>query len=247
MSFKIPLAALLISLSGPLLANPYLEQGIASTDREWRGNDYRKLVQAIRNKKVPLPHLEDAEGARVLKQVCSVENLSFYRNKRLPIETRITDFMLLMSSVTQLSTFYYPEIVPGDAIYEEMAMLISSLLHVSAAGIELMAEYVPTLPQDDKYETRMEGLSQFKRGCVTTYSGAVTSLLEDSIHSDEGRSQILAALAATTPVFKTIFSEDTQTEMWQRLTAATGRLTEEADRKNLDLLLMHLKAADPKQ
>lgn len=247
MSFKILLAALLISLSGPLLANPYLEQGIASTDREWRGNDYLKLVQAIENKKVPLFHLEDAEGARILKQVSSLENLSFYRNKQLPIETRIADFMLLVGSVARLPTFYYPEIVPGDAVHEEMAMLISNMLHVSAAGIELMAEYVPTLPQDDKYETRMAGLSQFKRGCVTTYSGSVTSLLEDSIHSDEGRSQILAAMATTTPVFKTIFSEDTQTEMRQQLTAARGRFTGEADRKNMDLLLMHLKAADPKQ
>lgn len=241
------MAALLISLSAPLLANPYLEQGIASTDRDWRGGDYRKLVQAIDNKKVPLPLLENAEGARVLNHVCSVETLSFYRNKQLPLEFRIADFMLLMSSVTRLTTFYYPEIVPGDAVHEEMAMLISSLLHISAAGIELVAEYMPMIPQDDMYETRMAGLSQFKRGCATTYSGSITSLLEDSIHSDEGRSQILAAMAATSPVFKTVLSEDTQTEMRQRLAAARGQFTGVADRKNMDLLLSHLEAADPKQ
>ncbi len=56
--------------------------------------------------KVALPLANDKDGVEVLDRVTSIENLTFYGNRTLPIQARLSDFMILMQGSNSIAKLY---------------------------------------------------------------------------------------------------------------------------------------------
>jgi hypothetical protein len=236
---------LLLTSSLPAWSDTYLAAGCASTDREWRSADYATLAKLIESKTVEIPLLKHPEGSKVLRRICSSENLAFGQNLTLPFSARIEDFMGIQLALGTITKRFVTDVTSGADHSEEMSLLMSQNLRVSALGIDLMNEFIPTLKRDDTYETRMQGVSKMKSGLATVFSGAYTSIADDSIYSDAERTAMLAVISEVAPKFATTMSPDTRTEMNLKFTKLRNRFTSLKDRESIDATTKALAPTKP--
>lgn len=240
----LSLILLLISVL-PARSDIYLSAGCASTDREWRAADYATLAKLIDSKTVELPVLKHPEGAKVLRRICSQDNLAFGQNLTLPFAARIEDFMGIQQSLGSITKRFVADVSSGADYSEEISLLMCQNLRVAAQGIDLMNEFIPTLKRDETYETRMQGVSKMKSGLATVFSGAYTSVADDTIYSDADRSAMLAVVAEVVPKFATAMSLDTKTEMTLKFTKLRERFASPKDRASIASITKTLESTKP--
>ena len=240
----LSLILLLVSVL-PARGDIYLSAGCASTDREWRSADYATLAKLVDSKAVELPVLTHADGAKVLRRICSSENLAFGRDLSLPFAARIEDFMGIQQSLGTITKRFAADASSGADYSEEMSLLMCQNLRVAAQGIDLMNEFIPTLKRDETYETRMEGVTKMKSGLATIFSGAYTSVADDTIYSDAERSSILAVVAEVAPKFATAMSPDTRVEMSLKFTKLRDRFLSPNDRGSIASIAKALESTKP--
>lgn len=98
---------LVFGLAGGLAAqnaasNPYLEAGIPASDREWHGADYTRTSEILSAGKVALPRLSDPFGAALLDRLTSTANFSLNRNRELPVEARLGDYLAIQQGTNEV-------------------------------------------------------------------------------------------------------------------------------------------------
>ena len=239
---------LALSLPFPLVkgdeAKPSQEAGIPPVDRVWRGEDYQKMVAAVKSSAVALPTLQDKAGAALLKRITSAENLEFNGNKKLPIKERLPDFMGKLQSTSVLLRLYGTEAQKRPALHAEVTMFLVHGINLGALGPELMDEFLPTVPKDDKYQNRMEGVAKVKAGMAEMFTGVETSLSEVNFYRPGDFSLMLEAMAATVPRYAPVLSAEAKAAMVKRMSALKTRFKRESDLKCLDTILGALKPAE---
>ncbi len=219
------------------LANPYLEAGLAATDREWRGSDYAAVAEAIKTQKVPLPRLTDHDGQKILSRFCATDNLAFNRSKSLPISSRMQDYTAILTSGGAVINLYAAEVVKGVKLNDEFTVLMVFQMELSVLGIELVDEFFPTLQKDEKYETRMRGLQKMRSGMTTVFVGMQHSIAEDDILSSANKSDLLKVMAKTAASFATVFSGEVKAELRVKFQSMKSVLTSEADIASINTIL----------
>jgi hypothetical protein len=232
---------LFASLSVTAEEDAYLRAGVAATDREWRAADYKNLVALVAEKKVPLPNLTDDDGTKILKRFCSVENLSYERDKTLPLAARMQDAFELQPALSVLMKLYAQEALKGAKVGDESALLMGFLLDMSSVQIELVDEFLPTIKHDSGYEDRMTALQEMKAGLATVFVGAYSSVSQDVLFSDKNRTDILASIVRNAPRFSTVLSADVKAEMIQKFTKLEEKMKEPGDREAITKILAALK------
>lgn len=202
------------ALAAQAHSNPYLEAGIPASDREWNGADYFRTSEILSAGKVALPRLSDPLGAALLNRFTSTDNFSLDRNRSLPIETRLGDYLGIQQATSTVLNLYLAMMVRGEAkATAEMTQLVAFSLKVSSLGIDLIEEFLPKIPKDESYATRMDGLKQMYSGISTQFQGAETMLGESNIYSQSERSLLLDAMAGALPILKKAFSGDYRIEL----------------------------------
>lgn len=219
----------------------YVKAGISAPDREWRGQDYGRAAQILASKKVPLPRLSDKQEKVLLQRLTSTENLEFYKNRTLPVSSRLQDFFSLQEGVNSIVNLYLAAVDRGENMKGEMVRVTAFMLHAWAAGAELVDEFLPTIPRDEKYEIRMDGLRKMYLGMMTVFSGIETSLGERRIYAAEHLSILLEAMASTLPKFKKAFSESYKLELQLKLRDHKKAFTLKQDLDRIDQMLTELR------
>jgi hypothetical protein len=125
-------------------------------------------------------------------------------------------------------------------VHEETVRVIAFALQTSALGVELVDEFLPTIPKDDKYAVRMEGLKKLNSGLTIQFVGAERSLSERHFYSPEDLSLLLDAMSSTLPLLKRGFPPGYPAELRERLKSDRLIFTGEKDRKNIDRMLAEL-------
>ncbi len=215
----LTLAVLLLAVvwDGQLLAATawrisYLNAGVASLDQKWLGVDYERATQAIITEKIPLPTFSDSKGKEVLKRIVSEENLAFIQNKELSVATRFDNFMLMQTSLSALLGHYVTIANQGKvSLPDELIAFYGFMLKAAASGIGLTDEFMATIPQDDKYEARIESLKKIRKGIIDMLVGAEMTLNEN-YYSKRNREDLLLVVSETLPRFKPILPRDFQIE-----------------------------------
>lgn len=199
--------------------NPYVTGGVPATDRVWDGDAYQKAAEAVISENVPLPKLSDPHGKRVIDRFTNRENLKSIGNGELSMNLRLQDFIGQLSGVAGVLNLYAEKISnPGDPddVHAETASLMAFSLHVAAEGIDLVEEFLPTIPKDEYYEKKMAGLEQMKSGLTQMFSGAMESLSED-VYSKEDIHLMLEAMNETLPGFAPMFTAEFRQEVKYQL------------------------------
>ena len=221
----------------------YLDAGIPAVTREWRGADYARTVQILSAGSIPLPLFSDPQGAALLHRLTATENFSFYRNRSLPIQVRLEDYFAFHQNVNSLVKLYYANLVRGAySSTAEIASLLAYLLRISAIGLDLTDEFLPTIPNDDRYAARMEGLRTMKSGLTTMFVGAEVTLTENNGFSPHDRSTLLEAMAATLPTIKKVFTSDYRVELRRKLEADRSKFSGAEDVRRIDTMVRELNS-----
>ena len=215
MKAKASSLLLLLALSALVHADTIselVEKGCPSPDREWQAKDYTALKELLVKSTLPLPRLESESGRAVLHRLVNTENLSFHHNRNLPLETRFPDLMNLMDGTKSIMMLYIRAANAGEKVEKELADLLVFQLAVASAAIELTEEFMPTIPKDEKYKTRMEGFAKMKSGLATILDGAITSLSERTVYSDESVARMVRGIREYYPRFASILPETAKAE-----------------------------------
>jgi len=220
--------------------NPFLDAGIPTADREWRGSDYMLAADIFTARKVALPRFSDMQGSLLLERLTSPENFAFHRNRTLPFASRIEDLLKLQQGANTISKLYLATATKGDYAHKETARLAAFMLHTAALTIELMDEFIPTIQKDDKYAIRMDGLNKMYSGLTTMFVGAEVSLSEQKIYSPEDLSTLLEAMTTTLPRIKRAFTTDYRTELRKKLQTHKSKFKSRDDVRRIETMLREL-------
>ena len=243
------LAALALSLAQPAIAqtdkidtpSPYVKAGIPAPSRAWTGADYTKAVNVLASGASPLPRFSDSNGAAVLNRMTAVENFDFYRSPSVPLQTRLGDYINFMQGAnTLLKLYVYSPRDSAGKTQPEIAALLAYLLRIAAVGLDLADEFMPTVPRDEKYATRVEGVKKMQAGFTMTFAGAELTLTENNSLSAADRSLVLKAMADTLPTLQRAFQPDYKQELRQKLEADREKLSGAEDRRLLDAMIGQL-------
>jgi len=218
--------------------NVFLEAGIPAADREWRGADYRLAAATFAATQVSLPRFSEKQGKAVLDRLTSLENFSFHRNKTLPIDLRLSDYFNVLDGANAVLKSYLA--TRGQEFHQELAALMAFMLHAAALGVELAEEFVPTIPRDEKYAVRMDGLKKMNSGLTTTFVGVENSLAHQKFYSAEDLSLLLKAMSETLPRVKRVFPTDYRVELRKKLTAHRSSFKKKEDIRYIDEMLKEL-------
>lgn len=191
--------------------NPFLKGGVPATDRAWTGVDYKITYELILSKKVPLPRLNDPNGYNVLKRITDVSYFEVLKNKNINLNMRMQDFLTTFQSVNFILKFYISDPQKVETHRPELAIIMSYMIRISAVGVDLINEFLPTIPRDKKYSYRMQGLKKMYSGLTRMFVGAEMSLNET--YSKKDLSLILLAMRDSLPTLKNTFSDDYKTEL----------------------------------
>ena len=242
--FCITLGLLLASILPTLLhadEKALVEAGVPAISREWNGEDYTKVAGLFSTGKVPLPRYSDDQGRMFLQRLTAVENLSFCSDEKLPMDSRINDFLNVVSGASSILGQYVTAINKGTNTHAECAQMMAFTLRTAAVGVHLMNEMIPTFPKDDKYPVRMEGVRKTKNGLIGVFSGAEVSLSEKEVYDARDFSVLLDAMAETLPTLKTAFADGYKLELRQKLEADKPSFTQAKDAEDIRKMLGELE------
>ena len=223
-------------------ADKYVEAGIPAASREWVGLDYARAYETFASGTVSLPRFSETEGARLLKRMTAIENFSFHRNRSIPFQARFEDYLKLMRGANSVLKLYYATAVnKNEKLNMEMARLVAFMLQVSALGVELVDEMMPTIPRDDKYVTRIDAMRRFYSDLTTVFVGAEVSLSERDHFSADDLSAILDAMATTLPRLKKAFAQDYRVELRKKLESDRTKFNDREDISKIDRMIHELE------
>ncbi len=214
--------------------------GVPALSREWLGDDYVKAAEAINSGKVSLPKQNTETGKRFLTRLTSTENFAIIKNQSLPFEQRMDNFQKVIRSSSAILNQFASAASKGVNVHAELTEMLAFLLRTAAVGVRLMDEFLPTIQKDEKYETRMAGLKQFKSGLLTMFISSETSLSETSFYTKEDTSLLLSVMAETLPTLLPSFEADVKQELRKKLQTRKEQFTLPDDARNIDFMLAEL-------
>lgn len=209
----------------------------------WAGAEAARAAELLGSDKVRLPLLSDDDGAVILGRLLSRDNLAFYADQATSIERRISDYLETLNSYKSILVSYLLANQSNQNRYHsEIAALMAYMLHEAVTGTNLMNEFLPTVPRDKSYETRMQGVQSINNGFHKMFEGALMSTYETTVYSRSDISALLAAMAETLPVLKPGLPETTVNRLRSDLIRRQDSLQTEPDREAVKRMLAALDA-----
>jgi len=205
-----------------LPADQYVTQGLPSYDRPWVGQDLTvvaaKLKALAADNPQQLPRRGSDKSGAVFARLVADDNLAFFRNRSLPLSSRFPDGLAYFQSQNEILKSYAGALDRGKVSGDDVIDLLAAELSTVQAVLELVDEFMPTIPKDDgKYEVRMHGLQTMRQGLATMVSGVLTALTESQVYGVETRLRLLARCLDTFPHIIPKLTKPSQAEVKRRL------------------------------
>jgi hypothetical protein len=222
----------------------YVALGLPSCDRDWTGEDMAvaasRLQQLAAGHPEQLPHFRSHESGEMFARMVARENLASLRTRSLPLSVRLPQALQYLESSNTILKLYLAAFLAKQAGGDDLIELMGACLRVTQVNVELLDEFLPTLsPQDPKYQVRMAGLEQVRRGLASVVGGAITSLTEEQAYDLAARRRLLGYCRETLPAIVPKLSAASQAEALGRLDA----LAAEARMRELQPQLASLRDA----
>ena len=118
---------------------------------------------------------------------------------------------------------------------------MSFLLHLGSVGIDLTTEFIPSIPKDQNYEIRMEGVKKMRAGLSKIFIGLETSLGERAVYGPNDLSLLLAAMKRELPIYKPMFEEGFPEDLAKKLELRAKEFSSPQDKALLNDLIRELR------
>jgi len=217
--------------------NPYSSAGIPAAERPWILEDYKRALKILSQNKIPLPRLDDKYGKAILMRLTSSDLFKVFQNRNTPVNLRLNACMDFGDTYNSIYKLYGTTLTNDHSYHSEFAALLAFFLKFAAVEAEVVEDFLPTLPKDDRYEVRVQGLNQMFRGAEGMFSAAEASLADTVFYSDSDFSLIIKAMAEILPQVLKHSSENFNSDMKSKLEVDKTRFKDSSDQKTLNQML----------
>ena len=223
-------------------AEPVASDGaLPSASHEWSGAEYDQLGTALRSGTVPLPRFADEAGAALLRRMTSNENLSAYRDRRVPVQTRIRLWLPRFRGMHEVFKAYLRDVTEkGARPGKELAALQACLLEIGALGADLNVEFLRTVQKDDKSAQQVAAVNKMNKVLPSFFSNAEIALATPGFYAAEDVSKLVVAMDSALPHLKKVFTPELAVAIRGRLEADRVRLAGK-DRAALERMIGELR------
>jgi hypothetical protein len=178
-----------------------------ASDRAWNAADYRDLNELIKSGKAPLPTLADPVSRPVFERLVNLQNLEIARSKSLPIGSRLQEILGMFDVTRTLVAGYIAEAQKGKPYERELAKVQVYLLAQSSVILDVVNEFLPTIPKDNKYQARMAGFEKMKQGMRTIMAGVIESTSETGFYSKESTLELVQGIITYLPSMQPVLTD----------------------------------------
>lgn len=211
-----------------------------AVSRVWSGIDYLAAGKLLAEGRAPVPRLTDPEGAALVARLTAVENFQSFLVREVPIQARLQVFVGMIQGAGQALNAYLRLLTDpaggAGAPHQEFARLLGFVVRLAAHGVDLVEEFLPTVPRDETYPSRMEGLKTFRSGLTTMVVGAEASLADTKVFTPADLSVIVEGLAEALPRLRKALARDVVIELRRKLERDRQRFAGE-DGARLDAMV----------
>lgn len=175
-----------------LAAAASAELALPRTDSPWTDVELKSLARTLdKAGSARLPK----KGDPVFERLVSSENYAFLKREDLPLGQRFPQGGEFLSALSVVTKLYVAGMIAGQPLQKEVLALQTVTTCASADMVPLVQQFVATLdPKDAKYEVRMKGLDQVKKGLGEIVAGSLMNLSEKSFPLEERRATGVASL-----------------------------------------------------
>lgn len=204
-----------------LTVEQYVRLGMPAPDREWSPQDmlraYEVLAALAKEDHQQLPRYQSERSGQMFARIASPQNLNQFKNAALPLEVRMTGAVSFAQVSHQLLSVYLSGFVNDQTRDTELVELTGMVFRMTVFLVSLVDEFLPTIKSDDpRYQVRIDGLEQMKRGMASMVAGTLDSLSAREYRTDELK-RLISYLQETLPGILPQLSEVARTETALRL------------------------------
>ncbi|QDV18960.1 hypothetical protein Pan153_36210 [Gimesia panareensis] len=200
----------------------YLVAGIPAHDRNWTGSDMEQAADALseiaKQNAGQLPRYQSLQSGKLFDRIIAADNLDQYQNQNSPIEVRVHEAIILMQSSNRILVLYATAFADQKVGDSEMIEMIGTTLRLSAAIVQLLDEFLPTLDENDPtYSVRMESLDNMRKNLATVVIANLKVPTESHLYRTSELKRLIGYMQDTYPVILPALPEASRTEALQRL------------------------------
>src|SRR5262249_27149622 len=185
---------------------------------------------------VPLP----TAGSPLLARITAAENLAFPKNESVPLQARLLDVAYMLQGLGSIVLRYAEAADAGRNVHAELAAVVAHSIRTAGLTAKLTDEFLPTIPRDEKYEARMQGLARMRSGAADVVLGAEGMLTHLAYFTDEDVALLTAAMAESLPTLKSLLVADVRAELRRKLEARRRTTRQPQVVENIDRMLAEL-------
>lgn len=179
----------------------YVALGVPSPDRLWSGEDYALALQALsalaEKNPAELPRYRSTRSGALFARLTSFENVDSIRKLQFPPLTQVQLVSTILDPSSRILMLYLGAHSTHGSLSAEMIELQSLVTHSAAEMLDAI-DRIP--PADIKNREAFEsGLAKVRLGMGTVVMGALTTLSERDVYSDEERLRFLGNLKSDVP------------------------------------------------
>ena len=222
-----------ISSAQPALANSNSLEMMPDATLRWGAADYEKAAELLVSNQVELLRIDNPQQKKFFERLTNVDNLVPSIDHSIGINNRLQEFVRISKSNAEILRQYGFALNKGENFGAEGARMLAFALRLSESMLYIMDEFIPTVPRDRSYMTRLIGKEQMRLGILQQLSGAVASLSDRKTYSESDLSLLLGALKDTVPALKGMCTLEMRDEMKRLLFEVRPDFKKPADIENL--------------
>lgn len=179
----------------------YVELGVPSPERTWSAQDYALAMKALSEiaQKDPaqLPRYQSERSGPLFARLTAYDNMDSLESLQLAPLAQVQTAGAMLGPASQILMLYLQAHSTSNSFATEMIELQAFTLHAAVAVLEAM-DSVPRseVRNRDAFES---GLAQMQSGFGKMVSGALATLSEREVYSDEDRTRFLGRLMQDLP------------------------------------------------
>lgn len=234
-----------------LTSEEYIRLGLAAPDREWSGNDIveaEKVFASLAQKGYrQLPRYQSKRSGEIFARLTSPQNLDLFRNRSLPLDARLPQSLSYLQASNQIFKLYLSAFLKKEVRDSELVELLGTQFRATAVVLELVDEFLPTIKKDDpKYEVRMQGLEQMKRGLAGVVAGGLQTITERESYRGSELARLVGFMQETFPLIVSRLPLNVGAETLSRLEKLQAEPAMKDLQPGLRELHLKVKASVPK-
>lgn len=202
----------------------YIRLGMPAPDRDWSAEDMIKAERILAVLALSgygqLPRFESERSGEMFSRMTSPRNHELSKNRTLPLEVRLPFALNYLQASNQVMKLYLAAFLKGEVSDREIVEWLGHQLRLSVVVLDVVDEFAPTIRKDDpRYEVRMQGLEQMRRGLASVVSGGLQTLIEKEAYRESELARLVGYMLETYPQIVPRIPPGARTETLLRLEA----------------------------